>query len=129
MRQAPVTEPGWLEGRHVTRGSPSERDSVQNRRRGAVRVRSLLEDVVENPVVLLGRPRAAEQAVHETFLEVILDPYPDPLAPSLRHLARGQEEVAVPLELGAATPPKWLAHQREINHLLATTLTSGRRIL
>ena len=34
-----------------------------------------------------------------------------------------------PLDLGAATPPKWLAHQREVNHLLATTLTSGRRIL
>ncbi|HEX6641909.1 MAG TPA: replication-relaxation family protein [Thermoanaerobaculia bacterium] len=34
-----------------------------------------------------------------------------------------------PLELNADAPPKWLAHQREINHLLATMLTSSRRIL
>ena len=33
-----------------------------------------------------------------------------------------------PLDLGAATPPKWLPHQREVNHLLATILASDRRI-
>lgn len=34
-----------------------------------------------------------------------------------------------PLDLGATAPPKWLAHQREVNELLATMLTSDRRIL
>ena len=34
-----------------------------------------------------------------------------------------------PLELRTDGPPKWLAHQREVNHLLATTLTSRPGIL
>lgn len=34
-----------------------------------------------------------------------------------------------PLELSADGPPKWLPHQREVNHLLATTLTSRPGIL
>jgi hypothetical protein len=34
-----------------------------------------------------------------------------------------------PLDLGATAPPKWLAHQREVNELLVTMLTSHQRIL
>jgi hypothetical protein len=33
------------------------------------------------------------------------------------------------LDLGASAPPKWLAHQREVNELLTTMLTGDQRIL
>jgi len=34
-----------------------------------------------------------------------------------------------PLDLGATAPPKWLAHQREVNELLVTILAGNQRIL
>lgn len=51
----------------------------------------------------------------------------DVCAPLVRMML--PRSTRTPLDLGAATPPKWLAHQREVNHLLAAMFASGRQIL
>lgn len=52
---------------------------------------------------------------------------PDMFAPLVRMML--PRSGRKPLDLRGDGPPKWLAHQREINHVLATMLTSDRRIL
>jgi len=75
-----------------------------------VRVRLLVEHVVEEAVILLGRDCSAEEALHEAFLDVRLDADSHPLPAASLHLARAEAKPLVPesplLQPGPPFPPR-----------------------